>query len=142
MRVGICALAFSLAVGLLVACAPAPEVSPTLSPAPTPTRLERGTEEGMATPSAPSGLTARERAAADLCVASLATQLAIPADQVQVLAVEAVEWPDTSLGCPEPGMMYAQVITPGYRVRLRAGEATYILHTDGKRTVACATPTP
>ena len=29
---------------------------------------------------------------------------------------EAVEWPDGSLGCPELGVMYIQVITPGYQV--------------------------
>jgi hypothetical protein len=96
----------------------------------------------MATPSVPTGLTARERAAVDLCIAALAGQLAIPAKEIQVLEVEAVEWPDASLGCPQPGMMYAQVITPGYRVRLRAGEATYTLHTDGKRAVSCTAPTP
>lgn len=95
----------------------------------------------MVTPLAPSGLTDRERAAVDLCVATLAERLAVPREQVQVLEVEDVEWPDTSLGCPEPGMMYAQVITPGYRVRLRVGEATYTLHTDGKRAVSCTAPT-
>ncbi|MGC8836860.1 MAG: hypothetical protein ACP5UM_00470 [Anaerolineae bacterium] len=142
MRVGLHLLALVLAAGLLAACAPPPRALPTASPVPTPTPPE-GTAEGeMPTPLAPSGLTARERAAADLCAATLAGQLAIPVETIQVLEVEAVEWPDTSLGCPEPGMMYAQVITPGYRVRLRAGEATYTLHTDGKRAVSCTAPTP
>ncbi len=33
-----------------------------------------------------------------------------------MVKVEAVTWGDTSLGCPQPGMMYAQVMTPGWRV--------------------------
>lgn len=38
---------------------------------------------------------------------------------------EAVEWNDSSLGCPQPGVAYMQVITPGYHVVLQAGPATY-----------------
>ncbi len=30
--------------------------------------------------------------------------------------IEAVDWPDTSLGVREAGKMYAQVITPGYKL--------------------------
>lgn len=60
---------------------------------------------------------------------SLAEYLSLPAGQIDVLEVEPVEWPDTSLGCPQPGMMYAQVITPGYRILLKAGEQTYSYHT-------------
>ena len=31
--------------------------------------------------------------------------------EITVAALEAVKWPDTSLGCPQPDTMYAQVIT-------------------------------
>ena len=34
--------------------------------------------------------------------------------------VRAVDWRDSSLGCPKPGMAYLDVITPGHRVTLRA----------------------
>jgi len=40
-----------------------------------------------------------------------------PAD-LKVLSAEAVTWPDGSLGCPQPGMMYTQALVPGYRVRI------------------------
>jgi len=60
----------------------------------------------------------------------LAKRQGIPVDIVQVTKVEPVEWPDTSLGCPEPGKAYAQVITPGYRVLLSAQGSTYEYHTD------------
>jgi hypothetical protein len=36
-----------------------------------------------------------------------------------------VEWPDGSLGCPQPGVEYLQVITPGFWVELQVGEVKY-----------------
>ncbi|HEY5649922.1 MAG TPA: hypothetical protein VIW46_00630 [Acidimicrobiia bacterium] len=38
-----------------------------------------------------------------------------------VVSVEYVEWPDSSLGCSDPGIAYTQVITPGYRIVVDAG---------------------
>ena len=64
-------------------------------------------------------------------------------EQVTVESVRAVEWRDTSLGCPKPGMMYAQVITPGYLIVLRAGGKTYQYHADrGQQVVTCDKPEP
>ena len=37
-------------------------------------------------------------------------------------------WPDASLGCPEPGMMYAQVLTPGILVVLSYGGELHRYH--------------
>jgi hypothetical protein len=68
----------------------------------------------------------------------LAQRLGVAVDQIQLVSVEAVNWSDTSLGCPQPGMMYAQVITPGYRVVLEAGGKQYDYHTDeGRFVVLC-----
>ncbi len=50
--------------------------------------------------------------------------------RVRLASLEAVDWPDTSLGCPESGKFYAQVITPGYKIVVRAGETDYEYHTD------------
>ena len=47
---------------------------------------------------------------------ALAEKLGIAADVPQLIVFEPVDWPDTSLGCPEPGKVYAQVITPGFRL--------------------------
>ena len=57
-----------------------------------------------------------------------------PESIVLVGPVESVTWPDASLGCPEPGMMYAQVLTPGYRFKLESGGKPYDYHT-GKGVV-------
>jgi len=67
---------------------------------------------------------------ADKAAQILAQSLKVPADKVDILEVEAVQWSDTSLGCPEPGMMYAQVITPGYRARALVDGQEYWVHMD------------
>lgn len=40
------------------------------------------------------------------------------------IRAQAYEWPDGSLGCPEPGQVYPQVITPGYHVELEIADGT------------------
>jgi hypothetical protein len=68
----------------------------------------------------------------------LARRLGLASEDVGLVSVEAVEWSDASLGCPQPGMMYAQVITPGFLVTLEAGGETYEYHTDtGDQVVLC-----
>lgn len=38
---------------------------------------------------------------------------------------EQVQWSDGSLGCPVPGQMYIQVVTPGYWIIVEAGGKQY-----------------
>jgi hypothetical protein len=61
----------------------------------------------------------------------LAARLAIPVDDVRVLESAETVWPDASLGMPEPGMMYAQMLTEGFRVVLGAGGEKYEYHFGG-----------
>jgi hypothetical protein len=68
----------------------------------------------------------------------LAQRLSLAPEAIRLVSVEAVEWSDASLGCPQPGMMYAQVITPGFRVTLEAEGERYDYHTDtGRLVVLC-----
>lgn len=67
----------------------------------------------------------------------LSQQLGIAREDIDVLSVEAVQWPDASLGCPEPGKMYIQMVTPGYRIVLSAGGQEYVYHTDMKQGRLC-----
>ena len=60
----------------------------------------------------------------------LAHKANIDTDEIFLFQVEAVEWPDASLGCPKADMMYAQVITPGYQILLEANGQVYTFHTD------------
>ena len=64
-----------------------------------------------------------ERAIADLVQATSAA-----ADEIAVVSTEEVEWSDTSLGCPQPDEMYAQMITPGYLIVLEGGGNAYEYH--------------
>lgn len=56
---------------------------------------------------------------------------------VRIMEVEARDWPDRSLGCPKPGLGYAQAITPGYRIVAEAGGRQLEYHTDHAQVVLC-----
>lgn len=66
---------------------------------------------------------------------ALANDLGIGVDAIKVVKIEAVEWNDGSLGCAKPGVMYLQVITPGYRIVLNAQGKDYEYHTDTRNQV-------
>ena len=61
-----------------------------------------------------------ERATEDLIQSTGAAS-----DEITVVSTEEVEWSDTSLGCQEPNKMYAQMITPGYKIVLESGGNTF-----------------
>jgi hypothetical protein len=56
----------------------------------------------------------------DPIVADAATQLGVDPSAVTVVDAHAETWPDSSLGCPEPGMMYTQSLVDGYQVIVEA----------------------
>jgi hypothetical protein len=68
------------------------------------------------------------QAIADLLVAGGDGEASTAA--LTIISAEAVEWPDTFLGCPVEGGFAAQVITPGYRVVVEYGGERYEVHTD------------
>lgn len=68
----------------------------------------------------------------DSSIANLASKLEISEDDILIVSVKEVEWDDASLGCPEEGMMYATVITPGYLIVLEFAGKQYEYHTDTK----------
>ncbi|MBI2859749.1 MAG: hypothetical protein HYX90_11835 [Chloroflexi bacterium] len=70
-----------------------------------------------------------EQEAIDAANAKLADRLKVSASSITVVSIQPVNWPDTSLGFPEPGRMYAQVIVPGFKIILSSGGAQYEYHT-------------
>jgi len=62
---------------------------------------------------------------------ALSEQFDLPAESVTIVSVEPVTWPDASLGCPQEGVAYAQVMVEGSRITLGAGGETYTYHTAG-----------
>jgi hypothetical protein len=134
---------------------PAP-VAPPHEPTPRPTGSPdkgdqgRGSDRGVATPTpspavngqaptptctAESTLPYEARRLVQMAKENLARRLDLSVSEISVISVVVVDWPDTSLGCPQPGMMYAQVITPGFRIVLEAKGQSYEYHTDEDRSV-------
>ena len=71
----------------------------------------------------------------------LAQQLSIAITQISLVEARGVVWPDASLGCPQPGMAYAEVLTPGYLILLNAGSKEYEYHASkGTEVVYCENP--
>ena len=66
----------------------------------------------------------------ELTIRDLALRLKVDLNEIQVISIESVEWPNSGLGCPLPGIDYAQVITPGFRITLEAAGEIYIYHTN------------
>jgi hypothetical protein len=64
----------------------------------------------------------------ELAREDLAERVGIPQDQITVTAVQPTEFNDASLGVPEEGSSYAQVIVPGYIIQLEADGQTYRYH--------------
>jgi hypothetical protein len=64
------------------------------------------------------------------------------ANDVKIIKIEAVNWPDACLSAAEPGEVCAQSITPGYRVVVEIKGITYELHTDNGSNVRLASPAP
>ena len=51
----------------------------------------------------------------------LARRLGVAEDEIAEEAVEQADFPDMALGAPVKGEMSGQMITSGWRIRLRAG---------------------
>jgi hypothetical protein len=123
---------------VLAACAAPANVPALVTATPTPPSLAPTATLPLPTPHlAPTGLPspvvsvpAVARKAIGPAQTDLAKRLNVPLDQVQLVSAEAVDWPDASLGCPQPDMMYAQVITPGFKLTFRVNGQQYTYHGD------------
>jgi len=64
----------------------------------------------------------------DFSKQDLATRLGLGVDAIKVSGATPVNWRSGALGCPEPGMSYADVLVPGIWIMLRVDNATYRYH--------------
>jgi hypothetical protein len=62
--------------------------------------------------------------------AALSADAKVPRDSISGVSQDETTWNDSCLGCAKPGESCAQVLTPGYRIVLKASSATYEYHTD------------
>lgn len=63
-------------------------------------------------------------------MAFLGEKLGLDPASIVVIGFESSDWPDACLGLGGPAEACAAVVTPGWRIELRAGAATYVLRTD------------
>ncbi|MFN8443197.1 MAG: hypothetical protein U0175_20650 [Caldilineaceae bacterium] len=71
----------------------------------------------------------------------LAKLTGLSLDQITLVSNEAVTWPDGALGCPQPGMVYMQVLVDGSRIVLSAGGKSYEYHSGDQRgAFLCTNP--
>jgi hypothetical protein len=125
--------AVAAALVALAACA-GPTQAPAVTPAASAPTMPSGSQGAATVPgevvaqSVIDGLGAAPAVAA--AARAFADELGVSASSVAVVDLAAVTWSDSSLGCPQPGQMYLQVLTPGYRITLASGETRATYHTD------------
>ncbi len=122
---------------------------------PTTTTPDTTTSEPTTTPTAPATTTVpttpedppvtgeTPASILDPILADASDRTGVAVDDLVVIRSEFVDWPDGSLGCPEDGLLYPQVITPGYWVQVDA-DGTILDYRAGQRTGSfrlCETPT-
>jgi hypothetical protein len=73
----------------------------------------------------------------------LAQRLSISTSDIVLVDAKEVVWSDGSLGCPQPGMMYTQVLTPGYLIKLKYDIRDFEYHAGKNRSLTyCKNPIP
>lgn len=73
--------------------------------------------------------------------ADLAANLDVEPSEIEVLSAERVTWRDSSIGCPEAGRLYMQVLTEGARVILGLSGVEYRYHQEaGAEPFLCKKP--
>jgi hypothetical protein len=136
------------------ACGAAPQLpAPTPAPSatilwptatPSPSQVTGTSSPARPSPTAVSGSVEPTATAVmgvdvvvEIAIRDLSRRLSVDPAQIVVKSSQAVSWPDTALGCPQPGMMYAQVITPGHKLVLTIGGKDYTYHTSKSQAVLC-----
>jgi hypothetical protein len=72
-----------------------------------------------------------------LATETLAHELGLGTDLVELRRASSVDWPDSSLGCPEEGKTYLPVVTPGYLVSLQVDGQVFSVHVGPDRALVC-----
>ena len=85
----------------------------------------------------PEALSDTDRAVALLAIDALTADLKVPREKVELDTVRAIDWRDSSLGCPKPGMAYLDVVTPGHKVTLRVDGQIYVVHEAKNKAFVC-----
>jgi hypothetical protein len=85
---------------------------------------------------AASGLSDAEQSAVSIARKALPSE-ARAAGEPELHSIEPRQWPDSSLGCPQPGLSYLQVITNGYVVKFAGAGGEQEVRVAGETAVIC-----
>jgi hypothetical protein len=92
----------------------------------------------MAVEAAPAAPDREE--AVRLALDVLAARLGMRPEGISIQETTATEWPDSSLGCPQKGLVYTARVIPGFVVRLRVDDQILDLRVGEGRAVVCERP--
>lgn len=77
-----------------------------------------------------------------IATSDLAARVGVDQAEINVVSVELVVWPDSAMGCPQPGMAYAQATQDGLRIVLASEGSEYAYHSGGTLDPFLCAPTP
>jgi hypothetical protein len=124
-----------------VTTTPAVEITPAVTAAPT-AEITPGT---TLTATGASAVASPVAGSVEAKVAqALSKKTGVDTSKLVLTTKDALDWPDSALGCPAPGMMYSQIVTSGFKLVYSDGAKTYEVHTDrsGNRAVLCQNKQP
>ncbi len=137
MKIKVISLATLLSVLLSACAAPStPPIVPTRPPSVLPTEPPSPIQPGGGLVTQPQADEWKNAPAAVFAArADLVQRLQVDVDTIGLVSVEHVDWPDACMGIETPGVMCAQIITPGYKVVLEAEGKQYEYHTNESGSV-------
>ena len=145
---GLLLATMALTVGLLAACAELPEPRQPATEVPEPISIPMPSPTLPPAAPSPSAPPSYNWGAAQEAVtavrADVVQRTGVPAENLVFAEVSSREWNDSSLGCPQPGFQYLQVITSGWVIVVEAGGESFEYHTNqsGSAVVLCQKGSP
>ena len=123
---------------------------PTPSLQPTDASIPAGAPASTVAPLGPAGSLILSAAEAQrlihpgikAAVDDLTRQLGQELDGVGIIKAAQATWSDASLGCPQPGFFYAQVLTPGIWLVLSYQGREFDYRVAGSTALPCSEPEP
>jgi len=121
---------------LLVACGSPPGDGGASTTSPVESTTTTATGTGATTTAVGSNSTTtigdiempEQNEVVDAARADLAQRTGVSPDDVSVVRVREVDWPDSALGCPEDGMAYTQAVVSGFQILLQVDERVFDYH--------------
>jgi hypothetical protein len=82
-----------------------------------------------------SSSSADPQPAVEAALRDAAARLGVKPDDLKVDRVEPRQFGDSSLGCPKPGLMYSQIVTPGFVILISGAGKQLEYHADTRGQV-------